>query len=150
MYLYRKTYVQNWNHFKPEQRTEITVKKNGGDHPTIKPNRISYVIEQMGYWRKFNALHKWFVDNVQNGEDDCGYYRVSYEKLEELHDLMQQLKANKGKMEFAEANLPTQQGFFFGSTNYDDYYWEDVDRTIEYLDECLRDEHGEYFYSSSW
>ena len=39
---------------------------------------------RLGYWRKANAIHNWFVENVQNGEDDCGRYYVSTEKLEEL------------------------------------------------------------------
>ena len=28
--------------------------------------------EEVGYWRKANAIHGWFVRNVQNGKDDCG------------------------------------------------------------------------------
>ena len=36
------------------------------------------------YWRKVNAVHKWFVDNVQRGEDDCGEYYVPNSKLKEL------------------------------------------------------------------
>lgn len=150
MYLYKKSYVQNWDHFTPEQRTEITVKKNGNDHPTIKPERIAYVVEQVGYWRKFNALHKWFVENVQNGDDDCGNYPVPFDKIEELLDLMNQLKANKGNQVFAESSLPTQSGFFFGSTSYDEYYWGDVEETIKILEDCYKDEGAQYFYNSSW
>jgi hypothetical protein len=26
-----------------------------------------YVEVELGYWRKANHIHKWFVDNVQNG-----------------------------------------------------------------------------------
>ena len=33
------------------------------------------------YWRKSNQIHKWFVDNVQGGNDNCGEYYVSHEKL---------------------------------------------------------------------
>jgi len=38
----------------------------------------------IGYWRKANHIHSWFVENCQNGEDDCGNYYVSRENLEEL------------------------------------------------------------------
>ena len=38
------------------------------------------------YWRKANAIHKWFVDNVQGGEDDCREYPVSNDQLIELRD----------------------------------------------------------------
>ena len=34
-------------------------------------------------WRKANAIHKWFVDHVQDGEDDCGRYPVSVDKLKD-------------------------------------------------------------------
>ena len=40
--------------------------------------------EKVGYWRKANQVHKWFVDNVQDGDDDCGTYPVTREQLEEL------------------------------------------------------------------
>lgn len=45
------------------------------------------IIEQVGYWRKANAIHKWFVDNIQDGEDDCGYYEVAPEYLEDCEDI---------------------------------------------------------------
>ena len=41
---------------------------------------------EIGYWRKANAIHKWFVDNVQNGVDDCGEYKVTKEQLIQLHN----------------------------------------------------------------
>ena len=31
-----------------------------------------------------------------------------------------------GGVAYAEANLPTQAGFFFGSTEYDEWYFNDV------------------------
>ena len=37
--------------------------------------------EEVGYWRKANQIHKWFVDNVQDGVDDCGEYKVTKEQL---------------------------------------------------------------------
>ena len=36
--------------------------------------------EDVAYWRKANAIHKWFVDNVQDGIDDCGFHREVTEK----------------------------------------------------------------------
>lgn len=38
------------------------------------------------YWRKANAIHGWFVQNVQGGEDDCGIYTVELGQLAELRD----------------------------------------------------------------
>lgn len=39
---------------------------------------------EVGYWRKANQIHNWFVNNVQGGVDDCDYYEVSDNKLIEL------------------------------------------------------------------
>ena len=76
------------------------------------------VIFRVAYWRKANAIHKWFVDNVQGGTDDCGDYTVSREQLQELAELCEQALADP---DFAVENLPTRSGFFFGGTEYDEY-----------------------------
>lgn len=34
----------------------------------------SDIIQNVGYWRKANQIHRWFVDNVQDGDDDCDYH----------------------------------------------------------------------------
>lgn len=47
--------------------------------------------EDVGYWRKANQIHNWFVQNVQGGEDDCGIYEVSQAKLIELRDTCQKV-----------------------------------------------------------
>lgn len=41
----------------------------------------------LGYFRKHNNIHKWFVNNIQNGVDDCGRYEVSLSKIKELKKL---------------------------------------------------------------
>ena len=38
---------------------------------------VTHVELEVGYWRKANAIHKWFVDHVQNGQDDCGQHFVA-------------------------------------------------------------------------
>lgn len=35
------------------------------------------IMTEIAYWRKANHIHKWFVDNVQYGVDDCGTYEVT-------------------------------------------------------------------------
>ncbi len=181
MYLHKKTYVKNWDHMKPENRHVITVSKGGKPASGINVERISEITEEVAYWRKANAIHKWFVDNVQDGKDDCGTYYVSAEKLRELVGLCKQVLGtletvdgqvhtgtvydHTGKHEMyepgkvvaqkgaAEKLLPTQDGFFFGSTNYDEYYMADVQETVDQLEpllaECEKGE-GVFYYSSSW
>jgi len=105
----------------------------------------------VAYWRKANQIHKWFVDNVQGGDDDCGEYRVEREQLQELLDLCVELNKSK-TAELAQQKLPPQEGFFFGSTEVGEYYWEDISDTIEQLTRVLAEtpEEFEFYYSSSW
>lgn len=100
------------------------------------------------YWRKANAIHKWFVDNVQSGVDDCGTYYVSDEQLQSLRDICQQIVDDPSR---ANELLPAASGFFFGSTDYDEWYFDDLKRTVEQIDRILPQKGQWYFeYHSSW
>ena len=69
MYLIRKKYVgANLEHRKVKGKIELEIE---GKKLPIEFDRLSYIDEEVGYWRKANAIHKWFVDNVQDGNDDC-------------------------------------------------------------------------------
>lgn len=83
------------------------------------------------YWRKTNSVHKWFVDHVQNGVDDCGYYDVDWEQLNELRKTCHKVLDNHA---LASELLPPTNGFFFGSDKIDDWYWDDIKRTADELD----------------
>jgi len=146
MYLNKRTYVQQWEHQKPEEKYEVVVTK-GGKSANIDPKKVKYIIEEAGYWRKQNQIHRWFVENIQNGTDDCGEYYVSKDSLESLLELCEKVKADNA---LADELLPGASGFFFGGTDYDEWYFNGIDNTIEILKEALEDENGEYLYSSSW
>jgi len=141
--------VKNWDNMGPEERHQVTVLK-GGKPTTIKPERVSYVIEQVAYWRKANAIHQWFVEHVQNGEDDCKPYVCDSDKLKELLSAVDAvLKCRKKAKEL----LPTQEGFFFGSIEYDEYYRQYLKDTKRMLEEILAEpdaDISEYVYQSSW
>jgi len=48
---------------------------------------------ELGYWRKANAIHAWFVKNVQNGIDECQEANVTREQLTELKSLCERVIA---------------------------------------------------------
>lgn len=100
------------------------------------------------YWRKANQIHKWFVDNVQNGSDDCGEYYVSQDKLIELLALCKHALATK------DPNLlPPQAGFFFGGTDIDEWYWKDLENTINQIERIFalkQIDNLSFYYNSSW
>ena len=111
--------------------------------------RVNSVEAEAMYWRKANAIHKWFVDNIQGGEDNCRRYYVEREQLTELRDLCAKLCTQR---EMAEETLPTADGFFFGSTEYDEWYWNDIEGTVQGLDKALEafDDKWHFYYRSSW
>lgn len=138
--------------------------------------------KEVGYWRKANQIHNWFVENVQGGEDDCCYHReVTKEIIEELLDTCVKVLNNtvmvlgtvkngqtmengewKDNLELgkviidssvAEDLLPTTSGFFFGSTDYDEYYMDDIKHTIEVCQNVLETTDFDkemLYYVSSW
>ena len=145
----------------------------------IKPERVIYIEEEIAYWRKANAIHAWFVENCQDGRDEC---QTAYVSRDQLEDLLLAVNAvldgavtvpgdvhngtsweGDGKhehyepgevilnQEMADELLPTRSGFFFGGTDYDHYYLEGLRYTKERLEGLLKEDNlGELYYHASW
>jgi hypothetical protein len=114
------------------------------------PIRVRELIFEVAYWRKANAIHNWFVKNVQDGVDDCKDYYVDRVQLVELIGLCKTVLDDHSK---AEELLPRVNGFFFGGTEYDEYYYDDLKNTIEMLEKVLKMstfDHFDFYYHSSW
>ena len=141
MYLEKKIYIGgNYDH---NQVKGVIDLKRRGSKIKINLEKVTEITEEVHTWRKANAIHNWFVENVQDGKDDCKPYFVEREQLETLVSLCKEAyKTKDGSL------LPTQSGFFFGSTDYDEYYFDDLNLTVEALDNL--DDNGDYYYSSSW
>ena len=149
MYLNRKTYVKQWSHQTPEEKFEVTITKGGKPYDGIDLANVTHIEEEVGYWRKANQIHRWFVHYVQAGVDDCGEYSVSKSQLEQLLNVCREVLNDHSK---AEDLLPAAAGFFFGNTDYDEYYYDDLERTIVMLDKILGETNPnqDIYYSSSW
>lgn len=92
------------------------------------PFEVRTVSALAQYWRKANAIHRWFVMNVQSGVDDCREYDVNREDIDALIALCDRA------LETRESSfLPPKDGFFFGSTEIDEYYWNDLKQTRDGL-----------------
>ena len=113
--------------------------------------RVKEVVIEAAYWRKANQIHGWFVRNVQDGEDDCNPYDVARSDLVALLDACRKVLENR---KLAAKLLPPAEGFFFGRYEYDDSYFEDVQRTADGLAallEAVPEGSGWWFeYQSSW
>ena len=112
---------------------------------------------EAGYWRKANAIHKWFVDNCQEGNDDCRPGYVSRENLEELRKLCRKVLDSKDFDDeevlraLEDDELPTVDGFFFGTSEKDEWYWDSIEHTIKIITKCLElPKEWTFEYVSSW
>ena len=110
---------------------------------------VSYPV---AYWRKANAIHGWFVNECAGGVDECQPIYVPREKLVELRDLC---KSAVSEPAMAGDILPPTPGFFFGTYEIDEWYMEDLNKTIEMLDHILslipeEEFDWSFIYQASW
>jgi hypothetical protein len=149
MYLYAKQYLAD---YRPEDKEKAeAIQKLFPELAGVKNqfgSAIKYVVAEVGYWRKANAVHDWFVKNVQKGVDNCGSYYVDRYKLIELRVLCDTVLKNRYD---ASETLPTASGFFFGGTEYDEWYFDSLVNTIEIIDAALKlPDSWDFEYQSSW
>lgn len=140
MFLSKMTDVNQYN------QEGADINSTSSEWKGIQFKRIKGILEEVGYWRKANAIHKWIVKVVQKGQDDCKEYVMNEEQMRKLLQLCEMVIKNK---KFAHKLLPTETGFFWGETEYDDYYYEQIDYTAKLMKECLSSP-GTYYYQSSW
>lgn len=146
MYLSAKKYTSGF--FSPDILEKI-VEVVGAKSFLNKEHSSAEVSVNVAYWRKANAIHNWFVENIQDGEDNCRSYPVSREELQVLLNLCKEVYRDKNN---AHELLPSVEGFFFGGTEYDEWYFRSVEETISQLSNILeKTDHDWYFeYQSSW
>lgn len=119
------------------------------DGKLVKTRKRQIVKTLEIYWRKANAIHNWFVENIQEGVDDCRCYELEKEQLIELRNTCKKVLKNDS---LKEELLPTQEGFFFGGTEYDEFYYNDLKETVKEINRLLsmNNEYDWFEYSSSW
>lgn len=123
------------------------------------------ILDEVAYWRKTNHIHRWFVENVQDGEDDCRFHHELTEQvLKDLVDVCKQVMCSCHVVEIdgervidctecAEELLPTQSGCFFGNCSYNELYISKIEYTIEQIERLLEETDFEkemLYYLSSW
>lgn len=151
-------YLPRWDHYPQEDRdrsiavleaaglAELATDESGGGELRYTDGKVLVGVCCV-YWRKANAIHAWFVDEVQGGVDECQEAIVHPEKLLQLRELA--AKSAKG-----EPALQPRGGFFFGSTDVDEWYVQDMERTVVELDRVIqtaaRNGGCEFVYQSSW
>ena len=145
MYLYKQKYVKNWEHTPVEDRHTVTVEQNG--QVLTQWANPTYIVKEVAYWRKFNALHGFIVEHFNNGVDDCKPIPLNLEDLKTIYNqLVKTFKENNPEL------LPPTAGFYFGNTLTDEYYWSDVHDAITTFEEIISMEDSDvyYEYQASW
>jgi hypothetical protein len=150
MYLSAERYIGDWDHDKETERQAYKAVVAAAGLPGFRCDGSPHLVVKIcvAYWRKANQIHAWFVENVQNGEDECKPHSVTREQLQELVALCEKAIADE------DASLLTpRSGFFFGSTEIEQWYWDDLKGTIAQLKPLLENkdmEHWGFVYRSSW
>lgn len=161
MYLTKKVYIgtgENW-----DDKTEAFVKRKGpqvsilgigGKMAALDLSEAEEICFRAAYWRKANAIHQWFVDNCGDGKDECHRMEITRDNVVKLVDTCKKVLADHS---LAKELLPTQVGFFFGSTDYDEWYFKELEYTVEKLEPLTHEEAWkmegawvDYEYQASW
>ena len=122
---------EEWQESKPEflsdeKYNELSAEKKAEYDKKIqewydaRPESENYGFEDIGYFRKVNFLVKFF-----DYEENCEDKEITIEEVTDLLERCKEILKHNSKKK-AEALLPTQSGFFFGSTDYDEWYFSDV------------------------
>ena len=120
---YTKRFVLN-----ADENNIVEVKQKFKKDSKIKPERIQFVTERVGYWSGAYHIHKWFVDNVQEGIDNYARYVVEEDDLKKLLKLCKKTLENPSK---AIILLPHE------NNSYDENYFEDIKQTISIIKNLL-------------
>lgn len=115
------------------------------EYEVEKPEHDLEILLPVAYWRKANQIHRWILEHTNQENDDCKKIFISGKRLQELVEECKTVLADHSK---AKELLPTQEGFFFGCYDYDEFYFEDLERTIKQLKDVELSE--EYIYQASW
>jgi len=135
----------------PDIRVQEYTDFNGNKRPARIINKVKYVVEDAGYMRKANAIHGFIVDRCFGGDEpNCQWITMSKDFVEELRDTCKFLLAHQNDdnfKELAEQQLPACEGFFFGPTEYDDFYIDCLKLFLEITDDWeLDNDNVDYIY----
>lgn len=152
MYLYAKQFVASSSWAKEDECKKlksIARLMKGTKFIGADDLQFAEVKLQVAYWRKANQIHKYFVDKCAGGKDEC---QPTYVERDHLEDLLWRCETVLKDHSRAEELLPSQSGFFFGGTDYDEWYYQDLEGTITVLKKILKDspESWEFEYQASW
>lgn len=107
-------------------------------------------VHEVAYWRKANAIHGWII-NYTNSVDDCTPINLTKRDLYVLRETCLEV-LNAKTEEVAMDLLPPAEGFFFGGNTIDEWYWVNLQDTVDKLSEALEHsvDDAMFEYQASW
>jgi hypothetical protein len=99
-----------------------------------KKDKLGEDDEEVGYFRKVNFLVKYFVDQSGFDVENQVPCKIDAKDVKELLDRCKKVIADH---KLAEELLPTMSGFFFGSVEYGEDYFENVENVKSFCEELL-------------
>ena len=94
------------------------------------------------YFRKVNFVFHYFDETIKKMHDQW----FSFATAEDIDDLIWRCEQVLKDHNKAHELLPTQSGFFFGSTDYDDWYFDDVKDCLRQMRKFRRGMEGKTAY----
>ena len=85
--------------------------------------------EYDAYFRKVNFIFYYFDQTIGTMQDQW----FAFVRPEDVDDLIDRCERVLKDHKLAHELLPTQSGFFFGSTDYDDWYFSDVKSCLKQM-----------------
>ncbi|MCQ6659734.1 hypothetical protein [Leuconostoc citreum] len=100
-------------------------------------------------WRKANQIRQWFVTRFDQDDDVQLKITLTGDDIDALISDIEQVLGDK---QLAPNLLPTSSGFFFGSTDYDTYYFGELKDTLQYLKNDFEYDfdNEQLFYTEWW
>ena len=112
----------------------------------VKVNKDEDSVDtELVYWRKANAIHNFFT-SIKDQHESCESIEVTKDMLGMLLDRCTMVLEDRSR---ADELLPTTSGFFFGSTEYDEWYFKKLEDTIRDITPILSDgdiKDGDLYY----
>ena len=107
-------------------------------------------VHEVAYWRKANAIHNWIINRSEE-EDNCTPIALTKQDIVQLRDDCQKV-LDEGTEETAMELLPPAEGFFFGGTQIDEWYWDILKETVVLLDRAIAEsvDDAMFEYQASW
>lgn len=164
----RDLYLPRWEWApEPERNRAIAITEAAGLLPlatddsmggflAVVDGRVTVSIACL-YWRKANAIHSWFVENCQDGIDECQYSPVGVEQLAQLRSTCVDALAAFSAGDIAKASeiMSPVDGFFFGNTDINEWWAEDQAHTVKEIERVINTAirlggNIDFIYHSSW